>query len=271
MVHASIRATPGTLLFVTVDEARALWDRVTAAVRFVALALMPDHLHAQLVELADMARLAVALRGYALWRNSARGQSGPVWDHRSRPTPIAGRRHVERTIRYIHLNPCRERLVADPLAWPFSTHRDAVGLALPPVRPPARDPERFHAWVSGDPDVAPNGTPLPDGARGLAERASLSDVLAAVSALTRSSEDRVRGRSPERRLFVTSARELARASTSEIADFLGVHAATVRRVPAGPDPRIGMVARVLGDRRFPPLRSGDLREDPAWRAYSHLR
>jgi hypothetical protein len=40
---------------------------------------------------------------------------------------------ARRTVRYIHLNPCRGELVSRPLAWPWSTHRDRLGLAVRPA------------------------------------------------------------------------------------------------------------------------------------------
>ena len=92
MLHACPRAARGTLLFRDWIEARALWDRLTAGLRFRALVLMPDHVHVQLMDASQLAPLAVALRSYARWRNGTRGESGTVWEHRSSPTPIRGRR-----------------------------------------------------------------------------------------------------------------------------------------------------------------------------------
>lgn len=52
-------------------------------------------------------------------------------------------------------------MVTDPLSWAFSTHRDACGLALDPVRKRVPDVHRFHRYVSADPTVAVDGTLLP--------------------------------------------------------------------------------------------------------------
>ena len=269
MTHACSRATNGTLLFRTWAEARALWIRLTSGPRFRALVLMPDHVHIQLTDAAQLAPWAVALRGFARWRNGSRGESGPVWEYRSRPTPIRGRDHVERTTRYIHLNPCRRGLAFDPLAWPFSTHRDAVGLALPVARRPVPDPERFHAWVSGDPSVATTGTLLPRTRSTAVPSWSLSQVAAAVSALTRTPESALRIRGPARGLLLCAATRLTEASEALIAEYAGVDRKTVRRAAARCDPRLAVVERVMGDERFALLRDGDLRRDPAWRSYRH--
>ncbi len=269
MLHASPRAAHGTLLFRSWAEARALWVRLTAGLRFRALVLMPDHVHVQLTDATQLAPLAVALRSYAQWRNGARGESGPVWEHRATPTPIRGSEHVERTTRYIHLNPCRRGLCHDPLAWPFSTHRDAVGLALPAVRRPVPDPEQFHAWVSGDPTVDARGTPLPGAPGAPARTWSLPQIAAAVSALTRTPDSALRTRGPVRSLLLCAAARLAVAPDAVVAELAGVDRSTARRAAARRDRRVAVVERVIGDERFALLHDGDLRRDPAWRAYRH--
>jgi hypothetical protein len=202
-------------------------------------------------------------------RNARRGR--PVWEYRASPTPIRGKEHVERTTRYIHLNPCRRGLAGDPLAWPFSTHRDAVGLALPVVRPPFPNPERFHAWVSGDPAVDSSGTPLPRASNTAPSTWSLQQVTAAVSALTRTPAPALRTRGAARSLLICAAAWLAAVPDATLAPFAGVDRSTVRRVAKRRDSRLAVVERVIGDGRFALLREGDLRDDPAWRAYRHMR
>jgi hypothetical protein len=268
MIHIAIRSVAGTLLFRSWPEALALWLQLTTRLRFAALALMPDHIHAVLAGLAELAPLAVALRAYALQRNRARGVAGPVFEHEARPRPITDRKHLLRTRRYIHLNPCRDGLVGDPLAWPFSTHRDAVGLCLDPVLAPASDPERFHAWVSADSAAHVAGTRFPAGsAAGDQRPATLDQVVAAVSALTRTPSDRLLVRGRSRDLLIRAARALTEAAPAEIADRLGVHAATVRRHESTLDPSVRLVARVVGDPRFPLLHDRDLRKEPLWQRY----
>src|SRR5687768_15753019 len=108
---------------------------------------MPDHLH--LLHEADVRdRLIHALVGYVQWVNHRRGDHGALLE----PVPAAGAAlegdKRNRSVRYVHLNPCRARLVSDPLAWPLSTHRDAVGLSAFPVIGRQRDPYGFHRYVS---------------------------------------------------------------------------------------------------------------------------
>lgn len=71
------------------------------------------------------------------WRNHLEGVSGRL----VRPLPPAeavpeGPKR-RRSVRYVHLNPCRARLVADPLAWPLSTHRDVRPRQTKSLRRPA--------------------------------------------------------------------------------------------------------------------------------------
>lgn len=271
MLHASPRAARGTLLFRTWAEARALWLRLVAGPRFLSLALMPDHVHVQLTDASQVAPLAMALRSYARWRNAARGESGAVWEHGGRPTEIRGKDHVQRTIRYIHLNPCRRGLAADPLAWAFSTHRDALGLALPPARRTVPDPVRFHAWVSGDPSVGTAGSPIPQRAPAGGVPRSAAEIIAAVSALTRTPRSALRARGPARRLLLGALAELTEATDVGAAAIVGVHRTTAGRAALGPDRRLVLIERVAGDDRFAVLRDGDLLAEPSWAGYRHLR
>lgn len=192
-----------------------------------------------------------------------------MFAHRAQTTPIADGKHFRRTVRYIHLNPCRAGLVTDPLAWPFSTHRDMTGFAIAPVCSRARDPETFHRWVSSDPSVAVAGSPLP--APGFEDEFAVDVVLAAVSALTRTPLEQMTAAGPARALAIGAARILAAASSRSIADALDVSAWTVRRSPDPPRAEVRLVARVTGDARFGALGDGDLRRPPGWRRYRALR
>lgn len=269
MYHMSIRACPKTLLFRDWLEAHQLWIQIVRRVRARALALMPDHVHLLLDTEQDVAAVRRALRAYALWRNHHRKGSGEVWEHGTRPTLVRGRQHTERTKRYIHLNPCRKGLVKDPLSWPFSTHRDAVGLAIPGVCSRVRDPAAFHVWVSADPSVAAEGTSLPAVVGGPSVPFSLEAVRVAVSALTRSTAGALKSRGVPRALFLAAAAALSGAPTSEIADFASVNPSTVRRNRGRHDRRLDLVRRVVGDPRFYLLDEIDLRRNPTWRCYRH--
>ncbi len=271
MYHLVLHARPGTVLFRTWEEARALWDQIVGRVHFRALSLMPTHVHLDPPDEAQEASLAIAKRAYANWRNRHRGESGPVWvDGVSRRT-VEGESYIESTRLYIHQNPCRARLVTCPLAWPFSCHRDICGFALPPACRRDPDPAGAHFRVSSTKRL-PDGTrfpePRPD-TRDLA--ATLDEVFAAVSALMRTPERLMRRHGPGRDLFIRAARTLSKANSSAIAARVGVDDSTVRHARPLVGPTLVLLTSVLGDPRFDVLHDRDLRLEPTWREYRNLR
>ncbi len=258
--HFARRSLRGTLAWCTHDEARALWDQVLRHVPDpVALCLMPDHVH--LLHRRDVRRsFGKALEGYAKWRNARRHVSGRAWQRSSGPSLVEGRVKLRRSIRYVHLNPCRAGLADDPLGWPWSTHRDACGLALPAVLSRFPDPTGFHGWVSADPTVHVSGTALPHPSL----EAHPEAISAAVSALSRTPGDLLRRRGPARALLLRSLRCLSGWSPSRIATWTGLHRATVHRASDRWTPDVRVVALALSDDRFPALQDWDLRRSPAW-------
>lgn len=275
MFHHVARAWPGTLLFRSHREAAALWARLTTLDGLVAACLMPDHVHVVLAH-GEATALSGLRSGYSRWRNRRRGDAGSAWEVPPPPEALPDALHRERTVRYVHLNPCRAGIVKDPLEWPWSTHRDAVGLALPPAVSPRRDPAAFHAHVSGDPSVAVAGTPLPDPRYGQATWEEVDDAVGAVFRLDRVSllEDR-----RALRLRARLAAVFGVAGNPEIADRLGLDRtwvwALTRGLP-GPggrhaDPELRLALRVLGDPRFHALPVGDLRRLPSWSRYRTRR
>lgn len=227
-----------------------MWDAVIRATPGrIAIVLMPDHLH--VVHPLDVrVRLAAALSGFTRWRNHVRGEEGPqcapVWTE-----PVEDDIKLRILIKYVHLNPCRSGLAPDPLAWPFSTHRDACGLALPGVVPQACHVAGFHRFVSSDPFVAIGGTPLPAGAVGVQQPFA---VLDAVSALTRTPIVELRRRGPWRRLFLRAAHVLAPdARGKSIGDLVGATRDGAARAAARSKDGVQLVAKVLGDERFQAL------------------
>lgn len=271
MLHFSPLAVRGTLLFRQAPEAAALWDSLVPSVRLHALVLMPDHAHIVVAGPDQVPALMTALRNYARWRNRSRGEAGPVFEHGIAPTPVHDGSHLDRMRRYVHLNPCRAGLVDDPLAWPFSTHRDALGLAVPAAFRAERDPGRFHAYVSADPAVNVTGTTLPSPRAASPGSATLDEVRAAVSSLTRTSDARLGRRGRARDLFIRAAAALTSATSARIAEMVGISPSRVRHVAAEPDAAVQLVERVLGDPRFALIPDHDLRREPSWARYRHKR
>jgi REP element-mobilizing transposase RayT len=254
--HLVAKSLERRLLWRTWAEARVLWDAVVRATPGrIAIVLMPDHLH--LVHPLDVRTpLAAALSGFTRWRHRACGGEGrlcaPVWSE-----DVADETKLRILVKYVHLNPCRSGLASDPLAWPFSTHRDACGLALPAVVPQARYVAGFHRFVSSDPFVVIGGTPLPDGAVAVHEPFA---VLEAVSALTRTSLSQLRLRgSVARSLYLRAAFVLApTAPRRAIGDLVGASRDGAARAAARSKGDVQLVAKVLSDERFPALHTRPL-------------
>jgi len=126
-----------------------------------------------------------------------------VWASPPPPEAIPDEKHLRRTIRYVHLNPDRSHLVGDPLSWPWSTHRDATGLAMFPVIERDAFPARFHAYVSGDPTVNVDGTELP--VTQLDRDATWDEVHDTVCSLGRLDPEDLLVRGPARIVLVKAA------------------------------------------------------------------
>ncbi len=237
----------------------------------LALCLMPDHIH--LLHRRDVSwGLGLALNAYARWRNARRGVHGPVWRRQGPPEPVQGAVKLRRSVRYIHLNPCRAGLVDDPLAWAWSTHRDRVGLTVRPVVRVDPDRVRFHRYVSSDPTVRVEGTDLPwpldlvePGEPGLLR------LRGAVSAVSRTPWQDLDARGPARKLLWRAARCMSPGSQVQQAAILGCDVSSLRRTSDRWGPELRTVASAAGDLRFEGLQPGDLRLSRGWARYRFRR
>ncbi len=241
------------------EEGLELFARLLAAApNPLALCVMPDHIH--LVHREDRrTALAPALRGYARWWNARRGRRGALWGRQPRVDFVPRGVKRRRVLRYVHLNPCRARLVSDPLAWPLSTYRDALGLALDPACAPSVDPIRLHAYTTGDDSVSfavqpPGGGHLPEG-----ERAALRAIEGAVSEISRVPLLALRRRGVARSLAVRSARALTAIGVSRIASHFDISRQAVYAMGEAKEREVELVARVAGDERFAGLATDDPR------------
>lgn len=234
------------LLFHSAEQAHQLWSRIVRVCPGLeALCLMPNHVHLQ--HKRDLRpQLAQALRGHSRSLNHAQGRRG----RRIAPLPesrwAGDNQKRRRETRYIHLNPCRAKLVSDPLAWPWSSYRDALGLVAQPARKVHGNPSSLHRYTSSDPSVSLTGTELPFGGDG-----DLHAIEAAVSAYLRMPLSKLQKRGPGRRLVIQTAKMNQEMGVFELAKELGVNAATVRRTPTRRDGAVRAVERLIGDPRFP--------------------
>ena len=259
MLHHVARARPGRLLFSTYAEGCALW-RYVAIPGASAVCIMPNHVH--VLHPTDV-RLVLAnrLSAYVRWRQALNGLGGSLLEPLPDPVGVVGDQKVHTIIRYIHLNPCRAHLVTDPLAWPFSTHRDYCGLVANPLVEPRGDTARFHEYVSSDPTAAVAGTDL----YRIVTNPLPVDVLAATTAVLRVPQSDLMIRGPARSVYVGMARELCpNATNAEIGRIVALGADRVCRIriPRGPAARA--IRLVAGDRRYELLDDQDLRLRHEW-------
>ena len=228
--------------------------------------LMPDHFHlvARIEDAATARRSLIAILGHYT-RNFGRGES--VWRPTNNPTPVQDVKNLQRSLRYIALNPCRERLSTDPLAWTWSTHRDVMGAICDPwvtakrlagvlgwPRGGFRD--RYHAYVSSDPSVDVRGTPPPRPAPHCdVPQFTLADVMGAVQSAIREPFEAVQHRGQARALFIHLALSQGWRDLKLLARISGASLWTVRRIlerPIAPEVlRAGLLC--LNDAR---LRAG---------------
>ncbi len=252
------------------EAADWLWLRLRAAFpSVIAACLMPDHLHLLLSpECAAglSSRLGRVLGGFS------RHVGLPLcWAPVAEPTPIPNLEHLRRTVRYIHMNPWREGLVTDPLCWPWSTHRDAIGARYSPwLDAPtlaqqlrfgaSRFAETFHQYATKDRDLEPEIKEFPRPLQSVGVPAlAPSAVAAAIRASGLYLEKRVRAR-----LLAHAARREG-WPVGQFSKAAGMTARSMQRyardphpllltgVPGGPD----ACAMCLGDwrLRFVPSRT----------------
>jgi REP element-mobilizing transposase RayT len=248
LLHLVARAAAGARPFRHRHACAELWSRVLRNFDVVALALMPDHVHL-LAEIERDSALRTFGRVLSAFRSKMRASTDPdlLFDWERLPSPEKvqrDRRHIARTIRYIHLNPTRAALCSDPREWEWSTHRDWLGAVARPCVDRARwgnSDGKTHALVhrlaarvmSSDPSV-PGGRPPVDPAPFLLplpkKDASIDALLQAVPRALRSPRMRPHEFDlAERRLFLLSAAQWTRYSGAELARSLGCDPRSAQR------------------------------------------
>ncbi len=209
----------------------------------LAVVVMPDHLHVVVDAPARRGReqLRRCLGQFARWFPGR-------WEPAPEPVPIVGLRKLRRQVRYVALNPCRAGLARDPVAWLWSTHRDVVGASVDPWVTPSRLAralgereegfgERHHGYVSSDPSVDVEGTPVPRPSPVLA--ADLSNLARAAALSTRGDPVGV---------FFHAGRAVRQPMTA-LAAFAGVPRSTAYARWKTPAP-VAPVLLTLSDRRL---------------------
>lgn len=96
----------------------------------IAYCLMPNHYHFLLRQDGDQAAGNVpqsVFNSYSKAYNLKYGHSGTLFEGRFRAKPIQAKGHLLHLCRYIHGNPVKDGLVADPADWPWSNYLEWIG------------------------------------------------------------------------------------------------------------------------------------------------
>lgn len=132
--HVILRGNHREALFGS-DRDRLVLNEIVADVmgrcgsRIHAFCWMTNHLHAlvQIAELplgAIMQRIAVR---YSRYRHKALCTTGHLFERRHKAKLVDVDAYFLTLLRYLHLNPVKANLVADPADYPWSSHRAYLG------------------------------------------------------------------------------------------------------------------------------------------------
>jgi putative transposase len=152
--HNSI-ALPGTLHFVTTvtairgnwfasDEVcrGVLWEfeksRVRHDLQCLGYVLMPDHMHAVLLQSEEDLQISAMLRDFkaatALRCRPELFHGRSLWRRRYDDVPLPGINALFRRLEYMHNNPVRRGFVESAAEWPWSSVHDFLGTSSGVVR-----------------------------------------------------------------------------------------------------------------------------------------
>lgn len=246
-VHLTARASTGFPFRDATQAARA-WRLLRKNFpRALACVLMGNHLHLLTPSHGHPARTLRGVVGQLDWQH---------WEPVSDAEALISDRKIARNFRYVVLNPCRERLVDDPLSWWWSTYRGSMGAELDPWVSPHRVAVQFgrlgalHRYVSSDPSVHVNGTPPPQTtASSDWPLHPLADIVLAACSATRCDPAQIQRRTPTRRVFLQLARDQGWTQTTRLALLCRCHATTVRAAWRAPQ-RLDAARRCLADPRL---------------------
>lgn len=139
LYHVTLRGNHRQPIFEHASD-RARLDSIVAdailreAAKVHAFCWMTNHIHL-MVEVADaplgrtVQRVASQYARYAQRRSAT---TGHFFERRYHAVLVDCNRYLLELVRYIHLNPVRGGLVQDPAEYPWSSHRDYLGLAARP-------------------------------------------------------------------------------------------------------------------------------------------
>lgn len=118
---------PKNYLFVT---ARLRKYAEALSLSVISYCLMPNHYHLLIRQDGDQPAGLLPQRvfnSYTKAYNKLYQQSGTLFEHRFRAKTIRSSAHLLHLCRYIHANPVKDGLVADPAEWPYSNYLEWIG------------------------------------------------------------------------------------------------------------------------------------------------
>ena len=139
--HVLQRGNDNQPIFREDDDHRRFLEFLRESAKFYRVAihayvLMPNHVHL-LATPADEDGLAAMMqkvgRLYVPWFNNKYGRSGTLFQGRFRTSVIDASAYFLACVRYIELNPQRNQLAFDPLAYPWSSYAHHAGVRPDPL------------------------------------------------------------------------------------------------------------------------------------------
>jgi putative transposase len=139
--HVLQRGNDNQPIFRDDDDHRRFLEFLRESAKFYRVAihayvLMPNHVHL-LATPSDEDGLAAMMqkvgRLYVPWFNNKYGRSGTLFQGRFRTSVIDANAHFLACVRYIELNPQRNQLAFDPLAYPWSSYAHHAGVRPDPL------------------------------------------------------------------------------------------------------------------------------------------
>ncbi len=99
-------------------------------IAIIAYCLMPNHYHFLVRQEGDIAAGLLpqhVFNGYTKAFNKRYKRSGTLFENRFQAIHIDKESYLIHLCRYIHLNPVKAGLAADPAAWPYSNYLEWIG------------------------------------------------------------------------------------------------------------------------------------------------
>ncbi len=99
-------------------------------IAIIAYCLMPNHYHFLVRQEDDVAAgllLQHVFNGYTKAFNKRYERSGTLFEDRFQAIHVDKESYLIHLCRYIHLNPVKAGLAADPAAWPYSNYLEWIG------------------------------------------------------------------------------------------------------------------------------------------------